>query len=67
MTRLTSVVRELSGLWVQWRVEVIIPRVGVGAPARDRWNRKRKFPHRMLVREHVADCWRERRRVSEHL
>ena len=67
MTRLTSVVRELSGLWVQWRVEVIVPRVGVGAPAWDRWNRKRKFPHSMLVREHVADRWRERRRASRHL
>lgn len=67
MTRLTSVVRELSGLWVQWRVEVIVPRVGVGAPARDRGNWKGKFPHCMFVREHVADCWRERGRASRHL
>lgn len=59
--RPTSVTRQLSGLWVERRVEVIVPRIGVGVPAGDGWDGEGELPHCfVLVREHVTQCWGER-------
>lgn len=37
---LTSSAHEILGLRVHWRVEVVVPWVGVRIPARDSWNWK---------------------------
>lgn len=62
LQRFTSVTCQLLGLGIERRVQVVIPGVGVGVPARDGRDGEGELLHRLVfVRKHVTNCCRQMR------
>lgn len=61
----TSVTRQLLGFGIERRVQVVVPGVGVGVPARYGRDGKGELLHCLvLVRKHVTNCCRQMTKIK---